>query len=1741
LKTENVLVTSSLSVYITDFASSFKQVYLPLNDPSDFNFYFGTSGRRTCYIAPERFYSEDSEIARQKAKVRAEAEANVLKTAASTGGNSNERAQEGAAELFKRDGKVTEAMDVFSLGCVIAELWRDGAPIFTLMQLFKYREGQFDIEPALAEIADVDIREMVRSMVSLQPSKRKKFGVYLDEARGQSFPEIFYTFLHRYLTTLQRTSPGATAMAAAEAAHTNSAALAVAAVNTTVNTNAPSTTTSDAGLLGASTNGDLAYIFRAEADERIERLYEEWMVVSQMLGASTTSLNDNFDSTVTPFRDGTLSPHGERTVTPFSDSGAAIPDVTNTNENKVAIETVLPIQLCIPGLSNQKLSGPDSPIEEDGPALLILSPLLANIRNAIRPSTKLHALDLLLHLSSRWLSDEAKLDRVLPYIISMFNDDSIMVRSAAVKSMVQLLSLVEMVTPSNALTFSEYIIPNLRPLTRDTSSIVRLTYAACIVELIEVGKSYLQMASAMRQEGIFAADVEATEEREPDEFFEGGASPEEAKFDRQMESLRGFFQEQATILLTDSSPAVKRVLLDNIGPLCSFFGAGLTNDILLSHMITFLNDRSWMLRQAFFDAIIDVAKVAGPRSIEDYILPLMLQALSDPEEFVVLRVLEALFRLLNNNSPLSARTLLTKAKVYDVVGATAGFLCHPNHWLRLMSAFIISTASTQVSTTDLWALVYPSIRPLLRCDIHTLEASNLLFAVQTPLSREVLHKAVQWASRSKSSKFWKSSVLDSKSKSDMNLKAGLSNGLGFEGIGMMAGRKGQAVTKTPIPRSEEDDAYLDNLRSSGLNEDDEVKLVGLREYIARLAKMSSLMGTNMRGTAGYSSTSINQEDANLLPPLQIKSGLAVQPLDDVTPLTIFFSSKAAGKSQTNATTTNNNNSTSTTGLEGGSIAAPGSMRSQAADSSFSGRMARRRLGGNRVASEMSYLSPLEELRRRMNETMNSDDDAIIAMPATPGPFDPNGLPSPSQRPGSPMSVTSGVGTVSHPSQAKLGLGKALPAIASHPTTATGTMSELSARLGNIDRVHLNSMDTSGKTTPAGSTSQTIRGGGAIGGDGNGATKGIQDDNGDVATFSSTYEGNDPYIRAHLEAIYFANFRDKNPTWTSSVASANGSSGMRRRGGRSVSSNPRAAMSGNSNRRPEGNLVAYFTEHTASITAIAVSPDHAFFLSGSEDGTIKVWDTARLEKNVTSKSRATYNGQKGKIAALIMLEGSHCAASAASDGSVHVIRVETSGASSTPSTLPRYGKVRLISNFQLSNPDEYVTCLLQSSSKSGTTIKEAASLQSTDTSTSSSSTLILATSKNRIIILDLRTMQVMTNFQIGSHLGSISTLCLDSKNIWILIGTIGGVMCLWDLRFHLLLKTWRIGGAEDKGLLQINSCILHPSRGKGKWVMIAYERLNLSFEGEKKRRVGETETLVETWDIDRAVCVELFESTFTTASGSTKDRASTTTKVAEEGAIQLDSPHSAPFADSPKEHAPPLGLESPAQGIERLVKMLEWSQDRQQAEDEKQREHEGRPDIQEEVSLPTASKEASNANSSNVKVLLAGIEGYSSSASIQSAQVSGGWLDAGRLAQEDARNANNNNQGGPAGFLITGGQDRKIRFWDLGKAEKSCCLGIKEERGEFKSSSVNGGGGGKSVQNRREGSTQHYIHQLPISSSSLPSNKIPLRSPLILHQQTNQINSLMKAHKDTITALGIIESPFRCIVAGDQAGSIRVWE
>ncbi|KAF8822923.1 PIK3R4 kinase-related protein (incomplete catalytic triad), partial [Cardiosporidium cionae] len=114
LKTENVMLTSWLQAFLVDM-TSFKPVYLPDWDTQAFTFFFESENRRKCYLAPERFYS---------------------------GG------------LPQTNTKTTHhrfSMDIFSMGCTLAELFLEGVDVLDLPQVLKMRSLETERLPAELE------------------------------------------------------------------------------------------------------------------------------------------------------------------------------------------------------------------------------------------------------------------------------------------------------------------------------------------------------------------------------------------------------------------------------------------------------------------------------------------------------------------------------------------------------------------------------------------------------------------------------------------------------------------------------------------------------------------------------------------------------------------------------------------------------------------------------------------------------------------------------------------------------------------------------------------------------------------------------------------------------------------------------------------------------------------------------------------------------------------------------------------------------------------------------------------------------------------------------------------------------------------------------------------------------------------------------------------------------------------------------------------------------------------------------------------------------------------------------------------------------------------------------------------------------------------------------------------------------------------------------------------------------
>lgn len=760
LKTENVLLTSWNWVMVTDIGL-FKPVYLPDHNQSQFSFYFDTIQRHCCYIAPERF-----------------------------------KTQEEIEKLAKENkhNKLTPEVDIFSLGCVIAELYMDGLPIFSLPQMFQYRKNNYT--PNLDAIEDTNIRKLIQGMIALDPKDRLSAKECLQKFRKIIFPDYFYTFLYSYMRNLSTYS---------------------------------------------QTSRDSSSSFQI-CDYRIDRLYKDFDKISLYLGFKANIL-----------------------------------DTDEKNSNRVTNDNLIPIELSLSGMKRhipQRSSiifTPDS--TNDSSCLILLSLLCHNVRNTTHSSYRIKACDLILAFSEQ-LHDEAKFDRCLPYLINMLDDPSENVQISALTSITQLLLMIDIVTPINVHVFTEYIIPKLQlflkrsyiniskdvtsPIFNVTNSAtgvsssekspgtyVRMVFACCLPHLALASKKLFELSMLLKH------NIGPYNDPDIDNIVFNNKNQSESEYNEIVES----FEHLTIQILTDDDVYVRIALMKNIQPLCSFFTKDKINDVILSHLITYLNDKNPQIKLAFVSSIIPLSIFVGITSLEQYILPLLVQAMYDPDETIVVSLLKVLSKLI-------VLGLIRKECFLDLVNISIVLILHPNALIRQSVINLIVTIGNQLLTADFYCLLYPLIRPFFQHEVTCFTWENLYIAAHTPLSRTVYNYLKVWSLSTQESLFWqKVSNGNGIQNTDCfgNTKFRFlkkQNGNGpinnVNSVYRSSDNRGEDfVANFEVPLNKFDSKHVSKLNILGLKAEELWKIATMRPYISKVSR-SNLRGLKVNSKSDLS-------------------------------------------------------------------------------------------------------------------------------------------------------------------------------------------------------------------------------------------------------------------------------------------------------------------------------------------------------------------------------------------------------------------------------------------------------------------------------------------------------------------------------------------------------------------------------------------------------------------------------------------------------------------------------------------------------------------------------------------------------------------------------------------------------------------------------------------------------------------------------------------------------------------------
>ena len=1342
LKPENIMCTSWNFIILTDFASCFKPINIPDDNPTDFQYYYDVMNRQSCYIAPERFQRKNIND-----------DGNTLSD-------------------FSYMESWTPAMDVFSLGCTIAEIWLNGEALLDLPAMLRYVSQSVDRldhedSPAKATLNKVNnrmIREVIADMTQRDPEKRLSINQYFDILEGKSklrsnsinekpiFAPYFSRCIYPLFTRLhfEGLTPDDRIGIICEAYNdliksitgttddkensyfsyamkniVNSEAKDFVSISSIETEKIDSSDVEVAKNVAKSLTPES--IFAARKRELLdgetvtsglqskkiffEKASQDKTKASSKDDYSNLSMNDLIKSCRDLIdatknnkkKDGfKLSSVTEQFGKMFkkeakanslSSSGVMDAAMTFGYEADASIGNN-PTSRTFFDLSHSQQSLNDAgeyvrPVFQD--LSLILQLICSNFRHLKYPHSKIISLMLLVRIG-QCCPDDIILERIIPTLLIAVDDPNSVVRATAIRSIRSLIVIIQSFAAFESNIFPQYIFPALNRVAKDPDVIVRSAFAEAIGTLAETSKRFLDKAHMVVLSKSLAKPPVSPSPQSSDQ---DNVNVINFAYDAKLKVLHDQISRWIRDLVMDTGlvdirqgsglsshgSIVKRVLLVDIMRLCIFFGQESTMDLLLTQLLTFLNDQDWELRYAFCAKIASVCAFLGPTVSSDCILPCIENALVDVEEKVVLRAIQCLTNLIE-------LSLLSTLLIVDTVKNVMPLLLHPSKSVRNAAIQLVIAAAKHVGIVDSSVILLPIIKSTLRFDLTGIEidAKILSLALLPPLSRRSYRKAI--LSRQMNPN--RGSEAPPKVTTSEIVEPHTALEASFSGAVKI---KQEASGGYSLAEDPEENLKL-NVMSSYLD-------AAAREMNTKTIQWKNgiTSGTTVGFTASLrrlqslrESSSLGNIDTLIDPSASIMPEYSV--------LSVFIPHQKTGQQYFSVKSDDVWNTTVAVGSHH-SVLKIRSLYGLSANFSEANRLLKMEQiemleaqNGEKSKGDVSRRGSLETGLRRRSLDAN--------------------LPSPI-----PSSMTGG--------------------------TMPPLPPETEIQYSNKQ----NKVRTSNSYRDSQNLIMKIK------------ALDIPPLPPDVGT--CVYIQRDDRINRDLL---------ESPSVTDMVA---------------PSTSPIMSNPSRTSWRPKENVqVASLSEHTRAVNRLAVAPDQSFFASASSDHTVKIWQVKGLDRAAFPRSAFTYTQHKGPVFDVAVIENSHSMASCSDDGTIHVWRVDVAGGynngDSDSSSLTMEGGVASVRSAGLSVTGLSIVKTIDP--------KEGPVLCIQHFNSDTASIIIYATLRGIIHGWDLRSSKETFKYSMSPELGYPSCMTLAPDRNWLCIGTSKGYLCVWDLRYNILCKIWR---------------------------------------------------------------------------------------------------------------------------------------------------------------------------------------------------------------------------------------------------------------------------------------------------------------------------------------------------------------
>lgn len=637
IKSSNVLLTTWNHILLSDFAWH-KPYYLFEDQLGDFQYFFGSSEKHCC-LAPEKFIVRESK------------EGTILPVSE-------------VESLSKETITNLQQMDIFSVGCVIAEIMNGGTPLFTYEQLLSFRRDEYYPHDVLNRIKDETIRNFVQDIIQKDPNARGKASDLLQrwckEIAPSFFPKLYYP-LNSVIISSNFLLPDQRVALIREM---------------------------------------LPCIYEEVLQAEYIPHYEVLPVAIQKFQPrhvflkNTTYLRPRFPELL-----GFETPQ----YLVYKPRSNEMKLMFNGNLEEKEFKQISDELHKRQEERGMKLENSLSKRKKVKELSIIVAILCSNLRSLRYLASKLCVIEMLGNFSL-FFSDSMNLHLTIPYLFTLLDDENPQVLSSVFKTFCRVVSSFEkpIKLSSEKKIFEDYLFPNIMKICRHHDLLVAETFTENLHVVIKCAELFIRESNL----NVFQ-DGKVVRNPEPGAISEEQIAQNKKNYEMELKARREEFVRLINDIIMNDRVQVQEKFISSIHLLSEALGPTITEISLLPLAVSCLNSNQNKL--ASLKAITQMVRLVKETTAISWLKPCFEKCVTSSDELVVWNSMKGLLEIAKTEKFQIESNQAILRQVIPLV-------LHPNAWIRESVIEFFANVLDKANPEEILFIAQPQLLPYLKKD-----------------------------------------------------------------------------------------------------------------------------------------------------------------------------------------------------------------------------------------------------------------------------------------------------------------------------------------------------------------------------------------------------------------------------------------------------------------------------------------------------------------------------------------------------------------------------------------------------------------------------------------------------------------------------------------------------------------------------------------------------------------------------------------------------------------------------------------------------------------------------------------------------------------------------------------------------------------------------------------------------------------------------------------------------------------